>query len=91
MPKAPRQLYIAKLNEIADRYGAMEDATARAIVEELQTARRRIDDVLMRAPDDMTRARLSQLRAETDAIIAEFERQANDDVFRGGWACLGGG
>jgi uncharacterized protein with gpF-like domain len=80
MPKTPRQLYVAKLNDIAQRYGNIEDATARAIVEELQDARRHIDDVVLRGPDDMTQARLSDVRREVDAIVAEFERQATNDI-----------
>jgi hypothetical protein len=74
-----RQQYIQRLNDIAARYGKMEDETARRIVVLLNEARREIAAEMVGA-DDLRGAQLRNLERNLRRIIDDFQQQANDAV-----------
>jgi hypothetical protein len=73
-----KQRYTAKLNELAARYGRLEDGAANDILRMLQQTRR---EVLAQIADASTteasQFRLQQLQQNIDRLIAEFEAAAS--------------
>jgi hypothetical protein len=76
-----KQAYVAKLNELAARYGRMEDATSRAILKMLEKTNAQINVEIMKA--NVTPAgqfQLQALQANIDRLIADFERRASAEL-----------
>lgn len=73
-----KQLYTDKLNELAARYGKLEDGTTNDILRMLQQTRR---EVLAQIADASTteasQFRLQQLQQNIDRLITEFEQAAD--------------
>lgn len=73
-----KQQYVNKLNELAARYGRMEDATTRAILRMLDETRLQINAEITKV--DVTPAgqfQLQSLQANIERLIADFERRAD--------------
>jgi hypothetical protein len=78
-----KERYTRTLNEIAARYGRMEDATVRAIIGELRALKAQIAGNI--AGTDWDRARLDAQRREADRLISELEQRLKtqlDDATR---------
>lgn len=75
-----KELYTAKLNELAARYGRMEDETTRAILRMLRETRAQINDQILQAGTPAGQFQLQALRANINRLIAEFEMRANAEV-----------
>ncbi len=69
----PKQQYTDSLNEIAARYGKMEDATARRIIDEIQQLRKELVAQLAASPTAAGQFRIKQQQANADRLIAELE------------------
>ena len=77
-----KQRYTAKLNELAARYGAMEDQTARAILRMLRETRAQINDQILQAGTPASQYQLNTLRSSIERLIADFEQRAAAEVRR---------
>ena len=75
---AEKKQYIRKLNELASRYGNLEDSTIRDILQMLAQTRNEINAQLAIAVSSSvpTQLRLEELRRNVDRLIAEFEARA---------------
>lgn len=73
-----KERYTAKLNELAQRYGNLEDSTARDIQRMLQQTRREIVAAISDASTTQAGTlALQQLQGNIDRLIADFENRAN--------------
>lgn len=73
-----KERYTKTLNEIAARYGRMEDATIKAIIGELRALKAQIAGNI--AGTDWDRARLDAQRREADRLISELEQRLKTQV-----------
>jgi len=81
MPTTEKQRYTNKLNELAKRYGKLEDQTAREIQAMLQETRRQIIASLSDASTTQAgQFALEQLKGNIERQIAEFEARANSTL-----------
>ena len=76
----PKQQYIRKLNEIAGRYGNLEDTTIRRTLSMLKELRRDISAALVVGGTDWQAFRLSMLRQNVSALIDQFERKLTTEM-----------
>lgn len=77
-----KELYTAKLNELAARYGRMEDQTTRAILRMLRETRAQINDQILQAGTPAGQYQLAALQSNINRLIADFELRANAEVRR---------
>ena len=77
-----KQRYTAKLNELAARYGRMEDETTRAILRMLRETRAQINDQIVQAGTPAGQFQLAALRANIERLITDFEQRAAAEVRR---------
>ena len=70
----PKQAYIKTLNEIAQRYGSLEDATVRRAIGMLSQLRAQIADQMLTV-GGWDAYRLRELQRNVERLIAEFEAQ----------------
>lgn len=77
MPTTEKTQYIDKLNELAKRYGSVEDQVTRDILRFLNDTRQQITAQLVTAGTPASQFQLQQLRQNIDRLIAEFEQKAN--------------
>lgn len=78
-----KELYTRKLNELAARYGRMEDQTTRAILRMLRETRAQINDQILQAGGTpASQFQLQALQANINRLIADFELRADAEVRR---------
>ena len=77
----PKQEYIKTLNDIAKRYGALEDTTVRRSVAMLQDLRAQIADQLT-AAGGWEAYRLRELQRNIERMIAEYQAKLGAEVRR---------
>jgi hypothetical protein len=77
----PKQKYIESLNEIAKRYGALEDVTVRRSVAMLQDLRAQIADQLT-AAGGWEAYRLQELQRNIERLIADYQAKLSAEVRR---------
>lgn len=75
----PKQAYVKQLNEIARRYGALEDATIRRSVTMLADLRSQIAGQLT-AAEGWNAYRLRELQRNVERLIAEYEGRLSAEV-----------
>lgn len=81
MPTA-KQLYVKKLNEIAGRYGQMEDETIRQALAMLKDLRSQVAAELANVGDDWNRFRLQEFSRSIDLLVAQYQANLGAQVRR---------
>lgn len=76
----PRENYIKKLNQLAARFGKLEDAQVRRIQRQLVLLRKRINAELAAGVTEFGEFRITQQRANIKALIQDFERRTQADM-----------
>lgn len=76
----PRQLYTKKLNQLAARFGKLEDAQVRRIQRQLVQLRKRINAELAAGATEFGQFRIAQQRANIKALIRDFEKRTQTDM-----------
>jgi len=72
---AERAAYVKSLDDLSKRFDNLDHNTIKNLISLLQDVRRDMSDVLSSGPSDFETARLTQLRASVDNIVARFEAQ----------------